>query len=290
MPPPFRCRGPEVVAGAFVVGLLAAATLWVLAAAAFGGAVFQRENFRGRLLPTAVGIIVALVVLATDAVVAVIAAAGAEPDAAAVEGLRLTTITALGFGLLGLLDDLGGAGESGGFAAHLRALAEGRLTTGAIKLFGGAAVAVVVVATREPDSIGRVLADGALVALAANLGNLFDRAPGRTIKVTLVAFLVLVLAVGAERELAGVALAVGAGAGLLTADLRERLMLGDAGANVLGAVLGLGVVLTCSTGVRTVVLVLVAALNLASEWVSFSRVIAAAPPLRAADRWGRLPW
>jgi UDP-GlcNAc:undecaprenyl-phosphate/decaprenyl-phosphate GlcNAc-1-phosphate transferase len=278
-----------VVAGAFVVGLLAAAGTWVLAAAAFGGPVFRRENFRGRLLPTAVGIIVALVVLATDAVVAVIAAAGAEPDAGAVEGLRLTTITALGFGLLGLLDDLGGAGESGGFAAHLKALAEGRLTTGAIKLFGGAAVAVVVVATREPDSIGRVLADGALVALAANLGNLFDRAPGRTIKVTLVAFLVLVLAVGAQRELAGVALAVGAGAGLLTADLRERLMLGDAGANVLGAVLGLGVVLTCSPGVRTVVLVLVALLNVASEWVSFSRVIAAAPPLRAADRWGRLP-
>jgi UDP-GlcNAc:undecaprenyl-phosphate GlcNAc-1-phosphate transferase len=279
-----------VVAGAFVVGLVAAAVLWVLSAGAFGGAVFRRENFRGRALPTAVGIIIALVVLATDAIVAVIAAAGAEPDAATVEGLRLTTFTALGFGLLGLLDDLGGAGESGGFAAHLRALAEGRLTTGAIKLFGGAAVAVVVVATREPDSIGRVLADGALVALAANLGNLFDRAPGRTIKVALVAFLVLVLAVGAERELVGVALAVGAGAGLLTADLGERLMLGDAGANVLGAVLGLGVVLTCSPGVRTVVLVLAAALNLASEWVSFSRVIAAAPPLRAADRWGRLPW
>jgi hypothetical protein len=278
-----------VVAGAFVVGLFAAAGMWVLAAAAFGGAVFQRENFRGRLLPTAVGIIVALVVLAADAVVAVVAAAGAEPDAAAVDGLRLTTFTALGFGLLGLLDDLGGAGESGGFAAHLRALAEGRLTTGAIKLFGGAAVAVVVVATREPESVGRVLADGALVALAANLGNLFDRAPGRTIKVALVGFLVLVLAVGAEPELAGVALAVGAGAGLLTADLGERLMLGDAGANVLGAALGLGVVLTCSPGVRTVVLVLVAALNLASEWVSFSRVIAAAPPLRAADRWGRLP-
>jgi UDP-GlcNAc:undecaprenyl-phosphate GlcNAc-1-phosphate transferase len=272
------------------VGLVAAVLVWVLSAGAFGGAVFERENYRGRALPTAVGIIVALVVLTADAVVAVVVAAGAEPDGGAVDALRLTTVTALGFGLLGLLDDLGGAGESGGFAAHLRALAQGRLTTGAIKLFGGAAVAIVVVATREPDSIGRVLADGALVALAANLGNLFDRAPGRTIKVTLVAFLVLVLAVGAERGLAGVALAVGAGAGLLTADLGERLMLGDAGANVLGAVLGLGVVLTCSSGVRTVVLVLLAALNLDSEWVSVSRVIAAAPPLRAADRWGRLPY
>jgi hypothetical protein len=279
-----------VVVGAFVVGLVAAAALWVLSAGAFGGPVFQRENFRGRALPTGVGIIVALVVLATDAVVAVVVAAGADPDAAAVEGLRLTTFTALGFGLLGLLDDLGGAGESGGFAAHLRALAGGRLTTGAMKLFGGAAVAVVVVATREPDSLGRVLVDGALVALAANLGNLFDRAPGRTIKVALVTFVVLVLAVGAEPELAGVALAVGAGAGLLTADLGERLMLGDAGANVLGAALGLGVVLTCSPGVRTVVLGVVAALNLVSERVSFSRVIAATPPLDAADRWGRLPY
>jgi UDP-GlcNAc:undecaprenyl-phosphate GlcNAc-1-phosphate transferase len=279
-----------MVVGAFVVGLLAAALLWVLSAGAFGSPVFQRENFRGRGLPTAVGILVALVVLVTDAVVAVVVAAGVDPDAAAVDGLRLTTFTALGFGLLGLLDDLGGAGESGGFAAHLRALAGGRLTTGAMKLFGGAAVAVVVVATREPDSIGRVLADGALVALAANLGNLFDRAPGRTIKVALVAFVALVVAVGAQPELAGVALAVGAGAGLLTADLGERLMLGDAGANVLGAALGLGVVLTCSPGVRTVVLVVIAALNLASERVSFSRVIAATPPLDAADRWGRLPY
>jgi hypothetical protein len=224
-----------------------------------------------------------------DAVVTVVVAAGAEPDAAAVAGLRLATVAALGFALLGLLDDLGGAGESGGFRGHLGALVSGRLTTGAIKLFGGAAVGVVVVSVREPGSLGRVLADGALVALAANLGNLFDRAPGRTIKVALVALAALVVGAGAEPRLAGVALVVGAGAGLLTADLGERMMLGDAGANVLGAALGLGVVLACSPGVRTVVLVVVAALNLASERVSFSRVIARVPPLRAADAWGRQP-
>jgi hypothetical protein len=75
----------------------------------------------------------------------------------------------------------------------------------------------------------------------------------------------------------------------MMADLRERLMLGDAGANVLGAALGLGVVLACSPGVRTGVLVAVALLNLASERVSFSRVINAVPPFRALDRFGRLP-
>jgi hypothetical protein len=278
-----------IVAAAFVVGALVAALLWVLSAPAFGAGVFERENFRGRRLPTAVGVLAALAALVVDAVVTVVVAAGAEPDAAAVAGLRLATVAALGFALLGLLDDLGGAGESGGFRGHLGALVSGRLTTGAIKLFGGAAVGVVVVSVREPGSLGRVLADGALVALSANLGNLFDRAPGRTIKVALVALAALVVGAGAEPRLAGVALVVGAGAGLLTADLGERMMLGDAGANVLGAALGLGVVLACSPGVRTVVLVVVAALNLASERVSFSRVIARVPPLRAADAWGRQP-
>jgi hypothetical protein len=278
-----------IVAAAFVVGVLVAALLWVLSAPAFGAGVFERENFRGRRLPTAVGVLAALAALVVDAVVTVVVAAGAEPDAAAVAGLRLATVAALGFALLGLLDDLGGAGESGGFRGHLGALVSGRLTTGAIKLFGGAAVGVVVVSVREPGSLGRVLADGALVALAANLGNLFDRAPGRTIKVALVALAALVVGAGAEPRLAGVALVVGAGAGLLTADLGERMMLGDAGANVLGAALGLGVVLACSPGVRTVVLVVVAALNLVSERVSFSRVIARVPPLRAADAWGRQP-
>jgi hypothetical protein len=278
-----------IVVAAFVAGVAGALALWAMTSPAFAVGVFERENFRGRALPTAVGVLVALVVVAVDALTTVVAAAGPDPDAAAVAGLRLVTVAAVGFALLGLLDDLGGAGESGGFRGHLRSLASGRLTTGAIKLFGGAAVGVVVVSVREPGSLGRVLADGALVALAANLGNLFDRAPGRTTKVGLVALVALVLGAGAEPGLAGVALVVGACAGLLPADLGERLMLGDAGANVVGAALGLGVVIACAPATRTVVLVVVAALNLASERVSFSRVIAAVPPLRAADRFGRLP-
>jgi hypothetical protein len=48
-------------------------------------------------------------------------------------------------------------------------------------------------------------------------------------------------------------------------------------------------VLACAPVTRTVVLVVVAILNLASERVSFSRVIAAVPPLRAADGFGRQP-
>ncbi len=80
---------------------------------------------------------------------------------------------------------------------------------------------------------------------------------------------------------------VGAFAGLLGDDLREHLMLGDTGSNVIGAVLGLAVVMECAPTTRTVLLVLVAALTLASEFVSFGRVIHAVPVLRRLDDLGR---
>ena len=66
-------------------------------------------------------------------------------------------------------------------------------------------------------------------------------------------------------------------------------MLGDTGANVLGAVVGLAIVLGTGPGARTVALLAVVALNVAGELVSFSRLIDAVPPLRALDRAGRLP-
>lgn len=277
-----------MVVVAFLVGIVAALALWRLSAvSAFGAGVFTRENYRGRRLPTAVGVVIVLVVLGVAAVVMLLDVADTDLDEEAVAGLGPAVLVALGFGLLGFLDDLGGVGQSGGFRGHLQALGRGRLTTGAIKLFGGAAVAVVAVAPYADDSAGRLLLDAALVALSANLANLLDRAPGRVTKVALLCGVVLAIAAGFDPLLAGVALTLGAGAGLLLDDLGERLMLGDAGANILGAALGLGVVLTQSPTVRTVTLLVVAALNVASEFVSFSKVINRVPPLRAADHFGR---
>jgi UDP-N-acetylmuramyl pentapeptide phosphotransferase/UDP-N-acetylglucosamine-1-phosphate transferase len=148
---------------------------------------------------------------------------------------------------------------------------------------------VAIVLTAAPGEVSgrRLLADAALVALAANLGNLLDRAPGRTIKVGLVVYIPVALAAGTAPVGLALAPVVGATAGLLVADLRERLMLGDTGANLFGAVLGLAVVLETSRPIRTVVLVVLVLLNAASERVSFSAVIDRTPGLRHFDRLGR---
>lgn len=274
---------------AVVVGYLAARLTWLAARPLFTLPALVRHNFRGRALPTAAGVVLPLAAVLVEGGRGVVASFGVGDGPA--RGARLLVLAAaLGFGLLGLIDDLaGGAGPERGFRGHLGALAHGRVTTGALKLFGGAVLALVIVAPFVGESPGRLLADAALVALCANLANLFDRAPGRTIKAGLSAFLVLLLAVRSAEDLTGVAVVVGASLGLLLDDLHERLMLGDAGSNVLGAVLGLGIVAACGEAARDMAVVAVGGLNVAGELVSFSRVIDAVPPLRAVDQAGRRP-
>ena len=66
-------------------------------------------------------------------------------------------------------------------------------------------------------------------------------------------------------------------------------MLGDTGANALGAALGATWSQGRTTRTNLVTLAVIAALTLASEKISFSKVIDSHPVLKAGDNWGRLP-
>jgi hypothetical protein len=81
----------------------------------------------------------------------------------------------------------------------------------------------------------------------------------------------------------------GAALALLPEDLGERAMLGDAGANALGAMLGAAAAGALPWRARIALLAGIAALTVASEKVSFTRVIEATAPLRWLDMAGRRP-
>ena len=278
-----------ILLAAALAGALAARVLWVGLRPVLHQPLFLRDNFRGRTLPTATGLVLPLALLVVEAVRAV-ADATDVVEVGRHGAARLSVLVAgVGLGLLGLVDDLADTGEARGFRGHLGELARGRLSTGGLKLLGGMAVALVAVAPHADGSAVRLLVDAGLVALGANLGNLFDRRPGRTLKAGVLSCLVLAVGAGGPSVLAPVAVVAGAGLAMFADDARERLMLGDAGANVLGGVAALGVVLACSPLTRALTLVMVAVLNGLSEVVSFSRVIDGVRPLRAVDRWGRRP-
>lgn len=271
---------------AFVAGAAISGALWRgLAPQWRASEVLRRRNYRGHELPVASGVVIVLAVLVGSA--AYLLAAGIS-GFTGTEAQRLAALTAggtVGFGMIGLLDDLVGATSTKGFRGHLGAVARGQVTTGLVKLVWGILIGLLAV----PDGGWATVRGGLLVAATANLGNLFDRAPGRVIKVSLLGG-VVVAVLGADAwELAGPMLVLGAGAGLLVPDLRERCMVGDTGSNVLGAAVGYGLVVSCGATGEWTALAVVVALNLLSEVVSFTQVIDATPPLRALDRWGCLP-
>jgi len=176
-------------------------------------------------------------------------------------GLRRDPAVAL-VAALGLADDLW-SGPERGFRAHLEA---GR-TTGVLKLLGIPLVGLV--ATRK-------LSGALVVGLTANFANQLDTRPGRALK----AYLVGALAVRAP---------LGCAVLLLPYDLREKVMLGDAGSNALGAMLGLSSVSRLTGKSRWLAIGALAGLTLLGERRSLGELIEQAPGLRALDRLGREP-
>jgi UDP-N-acetylmuramyl pentapeptide phosphotransferase/UDP-N-acetylglucosamine-1-phosphate transferase len=248
--------------------------------------VLERENYRGHRLPTAAGILIVVAVLVVEAGRAVLGALGLGDEPGLTVDRSLVLFAVFSFGLLGFVDDVLGDGSARGFKGHVGALTQGRITTGFLKLFGGAGVAIVLVATPGFASGRRLIVDAVLIALAANLGNLLDRAPGRTLKCALVAYVPLALVLGTGAAGVAIAPAMGAAFALLPDDLAERVMLGDTGANIVGAVLGLGVVLGRGETTRVSALVVLVVLTVLAEVVSFSTIIDRVPPLRWFDRLG----
>ena len=273
-------------AGAVSAAASAAAWRALLAAPPGGADRWGRTNHRGEPVTLLEG-----PAYAAGAVAAVVLASGGPARLRAAATVATATAAALGG-----YDDLAGDGSSRGLGGHLKALARGEVSTGAVKLAGlglcGVATAALVPprpgeATQGVRRWVDVLASGALVAGTANLVNLLDLRPGRALKVVTGLAAATALAGGAGSSVAAAAL--GPALANLPADLGERAMLGDTGANAAGALLGTAWVARLPRAGRLAALATVTALTLASERVSFTAVIERTPALRAVDQLGRRP-
>jgi UDP-N-acetylmuramyl pentapeptide phosphotransferase/UDP-N-acetylglucosamine-1-phosphate transferase len=186
--------------------------------------------------------------------------------------------------LAGVVDD-GWGGTVRGLRGHLRALLEGQLTTGGLKLAAAVLAAAITVGWTPRDHLWANLL--ALIAIAGctNVWNGLDVVPGRALKGFLVVALVL-LVVDLKAFLL---VCTGAAASTIVPDLRERGMLGDSGANLLGFLAGAEIVRRLPEVWLIPAALVVIGLNVLAETVTFSRTIEAIPPLRWFDLLGRLP-
>jgi len=262
-------------APAIGLAIAAAIVLWLpllwLTSVSLG---LRKSNYVGRTLPAAAGLIFPVVGLLALKLIPIGLPLG-----------RAAFLTVAAFGALGLLDDLFGArSQARGLRGHLVALLRGRLTTGMLKAIGGLAAAVAGGAILHPGRPALIAAAALLIALSANLLNLLDLRPGRALKgFALLSLPALALSPG-SLHLLGPLLA--AGAVSAPPDLAGRTMMGDVGANTLGAALGLALASSLTPAGQLAAIILLLALHLLCERLSLTALIARSRPLSHLDRLG----
>jgi UDP-N-acetylmuramyl pentapeptide phosphotransferase/UDP-N-acetylglucosamine-1-phosphate transferase len=274
---------PAVHALPFIFSLFAAAVLTPLLLKRLAAVGVTRENYRGRELPAALGVVIvpaALFALIPLTLFDRFGDVDVYPD-----NFTLAMLFIPGVALLGLIDDvLSGSGR--GWRGHGRDLLSGGLSTGAVKAVGTLGLALFV-ASYLRGSDGEFLLAVAVLVLATNASNLLDLRPGRSVK----AFVLLGigLTLSTQNFEAAASLGIFAAPVLIAGffDLRERAMFGDVGSNAIGAMAGLWMVLTLDANGQLIALVLLAALNVFGEFRSISAVIEKVPGLRHLDSIGR---
>ena len=265
----------------------------------------ERTNFHGRTVSLRGG-----VGAAAGAVMAGIEAGRLMRDRTASPsraGLAATLAAAAG-GCAGLADDLDAGAHDGdtpakGLKGHLTALDHGRVTTGALKIavIGSGALVGGVLLTRHRssgtggrppmESVADAASSAVVIAAWANLLNLLDLRPGRALKTACIVSTPLLATPGRDGEPTRLLAAGTLGVSLmaLPEDLLENTMLGDTGANAVGALLGPALACHPHAAVRAGAALSGVSLVLASEKVSFSSVITDTPVLAALDGLGRRP-
>jgi UDP-N-acetylmuramyl pentapeptide phosphotransferase/UDP-N-acetylglucosamine-1-phosphate transferase len=260
------------------------------------------RNYRDNEVPAVGGVVILVAFLAAEAAFTLVSlvrpgrlaegsnafSPSAVPATFVSAGHYGLVVVVFGFFMLGLIDDLAGAGHASGFRGHFAALRRGEVTGGAIKAIGGVAVGMIAGGLWELKLLPAVL-DALVVALAANLLNLLDRRPGRATKAFFVVWIPLAASAWATPYFPVSSVVAAAAGAWMAADLSEKGMLGDSGSNLLGAVLGAGLALTLGVAGKLIALTALLALTAASEKWSFTDAIEKMRPLRFLDSLGRAP-
>ncbi|HHY37886.1 MAG TPA: hypothetical protein GX507_03050 [Clostridia bacterium] len=251
-----------------------------------GGLV--RSNYRGVVLPYGAGL--AFVFAWAFALPFMLAFGLVEPRRAGIYGMTL-----FGVCLVGLLDDMVGTGQAKGIKGikgHFSKALEGYISTGALKALFIVLISFIA-AFGESEGLIDLWRNAAIVSLTTNAFNALDVRPGRALKAYWASSLFALTCLGLLTEwnvtdegvmLTLPVLASTAAYGLY--DLKERLMMGDAGANTIGASLGLLLILAPSPGLRTLILATLFLFQILIEVSSVSHLVERSRMLRWVDALG----
>lgn len=265
--------GLAAVAGALLEGLVIFFLIGMLKET---GAV--RKNFQGIDIPVSVGLSFPFVVMVVFLIYGIMQWYDDSYH------LYITALMSVSF--LGFIDDMLGQRDTLGFKGHFGALFRGRLTTGGLKALGGGMVSFFV-AVFVSNGWANIIMNTLILALFTNMLNLLDLRPGRAVKGFAFFLIIIVLSAGNDINWVLLAPLVGAVCWYFYYDISARVMMGDAGSNVLGFALGYFTITAFSFYARLGVLIFLIVMHLITEKYSLTKIIEKVSILRYIDNMGR---
>ncbi|MFZ5652275.1 MAG: hypothetical protein ACOY4I_15695 [Bacillota bacterium] len=267
----------------FLAGWLSARILLPGLSGMIAGSGFVKPNYRGERIPLGLGTVFLLGAVVSLTAFFIIL----TDDLRQKSSLFLLTLSI--YTCLGIIDDIWGDGSCRGFSGHLKSLLQGRLTTGCLKALAGGMAALYISLSGFPSYRPWLLAplDALLIALSVNAINLLDLRPGRAGKSFLILAALIFMAFPQRGEMAFASLISGILLAYLPMDLKARAMMGDSGANALGAVLGITAVWIFDLELKFLYLTALVLLHMLAEKKSLTSLIASSSALDYLDRLGR---
>ncbi|HZK44531.1 MAG TPA: hypothetical protein VFC73_09660 [Syntrophomonadaceae bacterium] len=237
-----------------------------------------RKNYQGIDIPVSVGISLPMTIMIVFAIFGLLSSYD--------NSYHIFLLGVMSISFLGFIDDMLGHRDTLGFRGHFGQLFKGRLTTGGLKALGGGLIAFFL-ALFLSATWYEVLLNTFIIALFANMLNLLDLRPGRAGKGFLFFLLIIIGFAKANLDWVLIAPVLGGLLVYLPYDLKAKVMMGDAGSNVLGLVLGYMCMMFLSWPIRVGVLGFLILVHIYTEKHSLTKFIEENVILRTIDNWGR---
>lgn len=186
----------------------------------------------------------------------------------------------------GLIDDILGDDTIKGLKSHILTFFKGRFTTGILKALTDIILGILLSILRTHNIIYIIL-DMLVFILCINCINLLDLRPGRAIK----GFVFFISIITLIAKFVNLHYIIPISTLLLIyikGEMDEKYMLGDAGANLLGGILGFYAVLVLQPIHKIILFIFQSSLHLLAEIYSLSILIEQVPFLRYLDKMGRM--
>jgi UDP-N-acetylmuramyl pentapeptide phosphotransferase/UDP-N-acetylglucosamine-1-phosphate transferase len=237
-----------------------------------------RKNFKGNDIPVSTGLSFPFVIMMVFLIYGLLQWYD--------NSYHLYILALMSISFLGFIDDMLGQRDTLGFKGHFGALFRGRLTTGGLKAMGGGLISLFI-AVFVSDGWINIIINTLILALFTNMLNLLDLRPGRAVKGFLFFTIVIIIIAGGNLDWLLLAPLAGAVLWYFRYDLSARIMMGDAGSNVLGFALGYLAITELSLNARTGILLFLIAMHVLTEKYSLTKIIEKTAILRCIDNMGR---